>query len=565
MSLLSATANLWSFINTQAIRVSRQGHRGDRSGGAFVLEEALEALRPAMEFRRNKLTNEPELWVFPRLQKDPLKISRGPGYLAPWLPPTIQTDQTYGDSDDAVPRLVNAAAFHEAKTAALADMAGASGTPTARALPCTSVYLCQNATVYTIAEPVLASIGADIATTVADFRFSKADVTAAWEAALETNTYNPVALFLQSAADTLVKRHGKPVIQFTPEEMAPYRATVGKFLSKYLHAPHHPVSEIISRVMLLSAVMRNYDGAFRSHHPSKHTRPTGPGTDSRNMVVLYGPQNQGKSSAITYLSPLPAWAVRVTVDLNDIKTTGERVALGWLVELQEIDQQLKGRHASRMKEFLTNPELAFRDAYARRARKHPLSCIYIGTTNRDDVLADITAPGLERTLIITVCQKEDGSEIRADFDGIRYDRSAIWEAAVACFLYGDAWDVTKEEEEIVSEHQQHYKKRARFPRVSEEAFRAVLEQVDATDQIPLDLVCDKLIDLVNARGRETMRTGEAEVEIRRFAAQRRWPVRRMTANAKLMRLLGMGPREKRKVLVVDVGDDLNVKPEEERF
>lgn len=561
-------SSLYNAIESQAIAVFKLGrHRHDRSGGGFVLQQALAAVKHLFEFRRNRLTKDPELWVKPQKHIYPLRISRGPGYFAPWLSPETQTDAPDGAEAYSVPRYVVPTAVTAVQRLCASSSPETYGYVMPTFIPHTSVYLCGQQTVYCLTEEMLDSIGADISTVIADYKFAKGDVQLAWSAMLASNTYNPVAGFLHSAADALVARHQKPVTEWTEEEIAPYRERVAHFLSDYLHASSHPATAVISRVMLLSAVMRNYEGSFRALHATKHTRPTGPGTDARNMVVLYGPQNQGKSSAITYLSPVPAWAVRVTVDLADIKATGERVGLGWLVELQEIDQQLKGRFASKMKEFLTNPELAFRDAYGRHAKKHPLTCIYIGTTNHDDVLADITASGIERTLIATVCQREDGSEIKARFDDIRRDREKIWEAAVACFLYGDAWDVRQEEERMLAEHQQQYKKRAKFPKLTEEAFRHVLDIVEEPSQVPTELVRDRLIWLVRDRLKEAMRPLEAEVEVKRFAAQRRWAERRMNVSQKLARLLGMGPKERRKVYVIDVGDDLNVTPEgaEDKF
>ncbi len=119
-----------------------------------------------------------------------------------------------------------------------------------------------------------------------------------------------------------------------------------------------------------------------------------PGCTAKGMLVLYGPQDAGKSRFVRGLVPRKAWAGEGPILTRrgsvDGKAMAEHLTGHWLAEVPEIDQYLRSIDASSLKMWTSQTVDTFRAAYARTSETHQRSWSLIGTTNREDLLSDST-------------------------------------------------------------------------------------------------------------------------------------------------------------------------------
>ena len=231
---------------------------------------------------------------------------------------------------------------------------------------------------------------------VFDVYFSKDAITAAIDHAAKVHEVHPVKEYLDSLSWDGVPR-------------------IGNWLGTYLGAEDNPVNQLVGRMWLISAVARVYQ----------------PGCQADHVLILEGLQALGKSSLLRILGG--DWYLG---SLGDIRTKeGASSIQGyWIVEIAELDA-LKGKDASRIKEFITNTEDVYRPAYGRFTVNQPRQCVFAGTTNEREYLHDST--GARRFWPVLVSQ--------VDKAALRRDRDQLWAEAVALYRADKRWWPTKEE------------------------------------------------------------------------------------------------------------------------
>ena len=106
-----------------------------------------------------------------------------------------------------------------------------------------------------------------------------------------------------------------------------------------------------------------------------------------------------------------------------------------IVELGELETWRRSE-ATAQKGFLSRQYDEYRPPYGRNHVKVPRSCVFVGTTNKNDYLNDDT--GNRRHWPVTVRE--------IDIEGIKRDRDQIFAEAVVLFRAGVQWHLTKEEE-----------------------------------------------------------------------------------------------------------------------
>ena len=107
-----------------------------------------------------------------------------------------------------------------------------------------------------------------------------------------------------------------------------------------------------------------------------------------NMLVLQGNQNYGKSSWIKALFRRE-WVSEQIADLHD-KDSSQGIAKGvWAQEIAELDKLLKA-DPSTTKDYLSREVDRFRPAYGRELVEVPRQACFIGNTNEDFFLRDLT-------------------------------------------------------------------------------------------------------------------------------------------------------------------------------
>lgn len=144
-----------------------------------------------------------------------------------------------------------------------------------------------------------------------------------------------------------------------------------------------------------------------------------PGIKFDQMLVLEGEQGGGKSTALAIMAVREEW---FTDDLPldaDAKAVMERIAGCWLIEAAEL-KGMRQAETEKIKGFLSRRYDKARLAYARMATEQPRQCVFIGTTNSDDYLRDMT--GNRRFWPVKVG--------RFDLEALARDRDQIWAEAV---------------------------------------------------------------------------------------------------------------------------------------
>ena len=131
-----------------------------------------------------------------------------------------------------------------------------------------------------------------------------------------------------------------------------------------------PYTTAFARVLFLSAVALAYQ----------------PGCQTDVMVVLIGPQGIFKSTGMKALCHDPSWFTDNIGDISDRKI-GEDLQGKWIVEFSEFSR-INRATADVTKGFLTRTSDWFRPAYGRVSKDHHLWCVFVGTSNTEELLQD---------------------------------------------------------------------------------------------------------------------------------------------------------------------------------
>jgi hypothetical protein len=202
------------------------------------------------------------------------------------------------------------------------------------------------------------------------------------------------------------------------------------WLVAYGGAADTPLVRAIGELMLIAAVRRVLQ----------------PGAKFDTMLVMIGPQGCGKSSAVAILAVRPEWLMDGLELDADSKTVMELLAGRLIAEIPELAGMRRG-DVEKVKAMLTRTHDRARLAYARLATQQPRTCIFIGTTNLEDFLRDMT--GNRRFVPVTV-----GT---FDLAGLARDRDQLWAEAgareaewaargVPLTLPRDLWDDAAEQQ-----------------------------------------------------------------------------------------------------------------------
>ena len=158
-----------------------------------------------------------------------------------------------------------------------------------------------------------------------------------------------------------------------------------------------------------------------------------PGCKVDTMPVFEGAQGLGKSAALQELAGADWFAEAAeNVTAKDFFVVLRGKALGEIAELDTFSRA----EVTAVKRVLSCANDRYRAPYGRRAEDHPRTCVFSGTTNRDDWNRDET--GARRFWPVD-CKS-------IDLAWIRDNRAQLFAEAVARFDRGESWwDVPAED------------------------------------------------------------------------------------------------------------------------
>jgi predicted P-loop ATPase len=176
------------------------------------------------------------------------------------------------------------------------------------------------------------------------------------------------------------------------------------FFEKAYQVKQDDYSAACARVLFFSAVARAHE----------------PGCQADAMVVLISrKEGTRKSTGIAALCPESAWfAEDLGCDLLDRKA-GEGLQGKWLFEFSEF-ARINRATSDAVKSFVSRRVDHYRPPYGRIARDYPRTCIFIGTTNNEQPLAQ---EGQHRRFL--PIKVGDG-----DIEWIRANRDQLWAEAL---------------------------------------------------------------------------------------------------------------------------------------
>lgn len=183
---------------------------------------------------------------------------------------------------------------------------------------------------------------------------------------------------------------------------------VGNFLHIYLGAEDTPYTRAVSCYMWTAMAGRVME----------------PGVKADMVPILVGAQGVGKSRAVAALSPSSKFFAEISLHEKDDNLS--RLMRGRLVA--EIGE-LRGLHTKELesiKAFITRTHENWIPKYREFAVQFPRRLVFIGTTNKDEFLADET--GNRRWLPVRVQT--------ADVSAIERDRDQLWAEARELFSMG---------------------------------------------------------------------------------------------------------------------------------
>lgn len=164
-------------------------------------------------------------------------------------------------------------------------------------------------------------------------------------------------------------------------------------------------------------------------------RTLSPGCKCDTVLLLHGKQGFRKSSLFYSLLPNPSMFLDHVPSITD-KDAKLVIQSKVIVEFAELES-LSRAESSSVKAFLSSREDTLRVPYGRNTETFPRRCVFVGTTNSDSFLKDVT--GSRRFLPVCVIAK-------IDTDKVLEERDQLWAEAVEAYNNNEQWWLTQEEE-----------------------------------------------------------------------------------------------------------------------
>lgn len=200
---------------------------------------------------------------------------------------------------------------------------------------------------------------------------------------------------------------------------------------------YHPIRDFLNALPVWDEVQRvdtlliDFLGAEDNAYVRAVTRKTlvaaiarvmVPGTKFDTLLTIQGPQGCGKSTLVSRLAGEWFNDSLLLSDTKD-KTAAEKLQGYWILEIGEL-AGMKKTDIETLRGFLSRQNDVYRAAFGRRATPHPRQCIFIGTTNADTYLRDIT--GNRRFWPVRVT----GEGVRKSWELSKAEVEQIWAEAL---------------------------------------------------------------------------------------------------------------------------------------
>lgn len=185
---------------------------------------------------------------------------------------------------------------------------------------------------------------------------------------------------------------------------------------------------------------------FRAWMIGAVSRAIEPGCKFDNILILTGPQGVMKSTFFRVL----AGDDHFSDDAIDLNNKDSQLALQstWVHEWSELEDILGSFRVARIKAFLGQRVDRFRKPYGRNVEAHPRRCVFAGSTNDPNFIADPS--GARRFWIIETPR-------RIDIARLREWREQLWAEAYALYNSGALPFLSRDMERIRESTESEYR------------------------------------------------------------------------------------------------------------
>lgn len=191
---------------------------------------------------------------------------------------------------------------------------------------------------------------------------------------------------------------------------------VNTLLTDYLGAVDSEYTRAVIRKTLVAAVSR----AMTIDRQVKFDQ----------MPIMTGPQGIGKSTFLRYLAVEPNW-FNDSLTSFEGKDAQELIQGSWIIEVGELAAMNK-QESNAVKLFLSKVDDKYRKAYGKRTETHLRRGVFLGTTNDDAFLRDVT--GNRRFWPVRCHEVEPTKDV---FEELRGEVDQIWAEAVMYWQLGE--------------------------------------------------------------------------------------------------------------------------------
>jgi predicted P-loop ATPase len=209
--------------------------------------------------------------------------------------------------------------------------------------------------------------------------------------------------------------HYDPLVDYLDSLVWDGEPRLATWLTDIYGAEHNEYTSAVGKCWLISGVARAYE----------------PGVKVRNVLLLQGPEEIGKSLSLTDLCPNRQWFTdSLPADLHS-KEAAEALFGKWIVESAEMASMRRSAQEA-IKAFLSRDIDNYRAPYARKPMQVARRCILVATTNHDDVLSGEE----ENTRFWPV------RAIEYNRDYLLANRDQLWAEAKDLYKAGARWWLT---------------------------------------------------------------------------------------------------------------------------
>ncbi len=207
---------------------------------------------------------------------------------------------------------------------------------------------------------------------------------------------------------------------------------IDTLLSVYLGAEDEEYTHMVMRKSLCAAVARAMTGSVKYD----------------TMPILIGRQGLGKSSFLSVLGG--KWFSDSLTSFNG-KDAAEMLQGTWINEIGELTAMTKAEQEV-VKQFLSKCDDIYRVPFNKRTDKFPRRCVFFGTSNKDEILRDIT--GNRRFWPVDVGVHKPKKKPKIDLPD---EVDQVWAEAYVYWMLGERIYLNDEEEKLAEQHREPHK------------------------------------------------------------------------------------------------------------